>query len=148
MPWGFFGGKMSEKRPAWALRIKEAREKKGITQRELVKKFGTNQTTIVYYETGRREPKIGYLMDLIRETGVDGDWLLTGKGDMYGERRNQITKEEAIKALFGDKADEVILYLIDAIKDPFLRAIMYTRVIEHKEQHKNRFDKIGDESKT
>ncbi|MGD2091633.1 MAG: helix-turn-helix transcriptional regulator [Candidatus Aminicenantes bacterium] len=37
-----------------------------MTQRELVKKFGTNQTTIVYYETGRREPKIGYLMDLIK----------------------------------------------------------------------------------
>jgi hypothetical protein len=37
------------------------------------------------------------------------------------------TKEEAIKALFGDKADEVVLYLLEAIKDPFLRAIMYTR---------------------
>jgi hypothetical protein len=31
-----------------------------------MKRFKPNQTTIVYYETGRREPKIGYLMDLIK----------------------------------------------------------------------------------
>jgi len=43
---------------------------------------------------------------------------------------------EAIEALFGDKADEVVLYLLDAIKDPFLRAIMYTRASEYKEQQK------------
>ena len=70
--------------------------------------------------------------------------MLTGKGGMYGEEKKIITKEEAIKALFGDKADEVVLYLIEAIKDPFLRAILYTRASEYKEQHKNRYDKTGD----
>jgi hypothetical protein len=76
----------------------------------MVKRLGSNQTTLVFYETGKREPRIGYLISLIKETGVDGDWLLTGKGDMYGEGKKKITKEEAIKALFGDKADEVVLY--------------------------------------
>jgi transcriptional regulator with XRE-family HTH domain len=127
---------MLGKRPDWAERIRKAREKKGITQRELVKRFGSNQTTIVYYETGKREPRIGYLMDLIKETGVTGEWLLTGKGGMYGEEKKIITKEEAIEALFGDKADEVVLYMIEAIKDPFLRAILYTRASEYKEQQK------------
>jgi transcriptional regulator with XRE-family HTH domain len=145
MPWGFLGGKMMEKRPDWAQRIKQARENKGISQREMVKRLGSNQTTLVFYETGKREPRIGYLISLIKETGVDGDWLLTGKGDMYGEGKKKITKEEAIKALFGDKADAVVLYLIEAIKDPFLRAILYTRASEYKEQHKNRCDKTGDE---
>jgi hypothetical protein len=74
--------------------------------------------------------------------------LLTGEGDMYGEGRKQITKEEAINVIFGDRADEVVLFLLDAIKDPFLRAIMYTRVIEYKDQHKNQFDKTGDSSKS
>jgi hypothetical protein len=55
---------------------------------------------------------------------------------MYGEEEREITKEEAIKVLFGDKADEVVLYMIDAIKDPFLRSILYTRASEYKEQHK------------
>ena len=137
---------MLNKRPDWAERLRQAREKKGITQRQLVERFGSNQTTIVYYETGRREPRIGYLMDLIKETGVTGEWLLTGKGGMYGEEKKIITKEEAIKALFGDKADEVVLYLIEAIKDPFLRAILYTRASEYKEQYKNRYDKTGDSS--
>ncbi len=132
---------MIKKRPDWAQRIKQARENKGLSQRDLVQKFKSNQTTIVYYELGEREPRISYLMALIGETGVDGDWLLTGKGDMYGESRKQITKEDAIKALFGDKADELVLYLIEAIKDPFLRAILFTRASEYKEKHKNQLDK-------
>ena len=133
---------MLKKRPEWANRIRQAREKKRITQRELVKKFGTNQTTIVYYETGRREPKIGYLMDLIKATGVSPEWLLTGKGGMYGEEGREITKEEAIKTLFGDNADKVVLYLVDAINDPYLKSILFARAIESKEQHKDLFDII------
>ena len=108
---------------------------------ELVKKFGINQATIVYYETGRREPGISYLMDLMKLTGVTGEWLLSGKGDMYGKEERKITKEEAIEALYGDTADKVLLYLIEAIKDPFLKAILFARAIESKEQHKNLFDK-------
>jgi transcriptional regulator with XRE-family HTH domain len=127
---------MLKKRPAWAERIRLAREKLKISQRQLVEKFGINQATIVYYETGRREPRIGYLMDLMDLTGVTGEWLLSGKGDMYGKEERIITKEEAIESLYGDKADELILYLIEAIRDPYLRAILYTRANEYKEQQK------------
>jgi transcriptional regulator with XRE-family HTH domain len=127
---------MMKKRPDWADRIRMAREDKRITQRELVEKLGSNQTTIVYYETGRREPRISYLIDLMKITGVTGEWLLTGKGGMYGDEQREITKEEAIEALFGDKVDEVVLYLLEAIKDPFLRSILYFRATEYKEQQK------------
>ena len=127
---------MLKKRPAWAERIRLAREKLKISQRKLTEKFGINQATIVYYETGRREPRIGYLMDLMDLTGVTGEWLLSGKGDMYGKEERIITKEEAIETLYGDKADELILYLIEAIRDPYLRAILYTRANEYKEQQK------------
>jgi transcriptional regulator with XRE-family HTH domain len=127
---------MMKKRPDWADRIRMAREDKRITQRVLVEKLGSNQTTIVYYETGRREPRISYLIDLMKLTGVTGEWLLTGKGGMYGDEPKEITKEEAIEALFGDKADEVLLYMIEAIKDPFLRSILYFRATEYKEQQK------------
>ena len=72
-------------------------------------------------------------MDL---TGVTGEWLLSGKGDMYGKEEKKITKEEAIETLYGDKADGLILYLIEAIRDPYLRAILYTRANEYKEQQK------------
>ncbi len=139
---------MLGKRPDWALRIRKARDNKNISQRELSKRLEMYQTTLVNYELGKREPKIGYLMGLIRETGVDGDWLLTGKGDIYGEKRKQITKEEAIKALFGDKANDMVLFLLDAIKDSFLSAIMFTKVLEYKDQLKNLHDKTGDSSKS
>jgi transcriptional regulator with XRE-family HTH domain len=135
---------MLGKRPDWAQRLTEARGEKGISQRDLVKKLGINQTSLVHYETGKIEPKIGFLINFIKEIGVDGDWLLTGKGDMFGESRKVITKEQAIKALFGDKADEIVLYIIEAIKDPFLRAILFTRAIEYKEQNKDRYAKTVD----
>jgi len=70
-------------------------------------------------------------------SGVDGDWLLTGKGDMNGVEKMKITKEEAIKVLFGDKADDLVLYLLEAMKDPFLKAIMFTKIIEYKSSQKN-----------
>jgi transcriptional regulator with XRE-family HTH domain len=139
---------MKKDRPDWAQRLRDARETKNLSQRDVVKIMKSNQSTVVYYELGYREPKICYLMKYIKETGVDGDWLLTGKGDMYGEGRKQITKEEAIKKLFGDKVDEVLLFLLEAIKDPFLRAILFTRVSEYKGHQKNLYDKTVDASKS
>ena len=81
-------------------------------------------------------------MDLIKATGVSGEWLLTGKGGMYGEKGREITKEEAIKALFGDNADKVALYLIEAINNPYLKSILFASAIEAKKQHKDLFDII------
>ena len=80
---------------------------------------------------------IGYLMNLMDLTGVTGEWLLSGKGDMYGKEEKKITKEEAIETLYGDKADGLILYLIEAIRDPFLKAILYTKITEYKSRQKN-----------
>ena len=48
---------MMKKRPDWAYRIKKARKDKKITQREMVKKLEMYQTTLVTYETGRKEPR-------------------------------------------------------------------------------------------
>jgi len=76
------------------------------------------------------------LINFIKEIGIDGDWLLTGKGDMNGVEKTKITKEEAIKVLFGDKADELVLYLLEAMKDPFLKAFLYTKSTEYKSPQK------------
>ena len=71
---------MIKKKPEWADRIRIARESKGITQRKLMDKLGINQATIVYYETGRREPRISYLLDIMNLSGVTGKWSETGPG--------------------------------------------------------------------
>ena len=136
---------MLENRPEWSKRLRLARDSIKLSQREMAERLNTYQTTLVTYEAGKREPRVGFLQGIIRETGVDGDWLLTGEGDMYGEYKKIITKEEAIKALFGDKADEMILYLMEAIYDPFLRAIMYTSVNDYKKENKDRYDKTSKE---
>ena len=62
---------------------------------------------------------------------------MTGKGDMNGVEKKQITKDDAINVLFGDKADDLVLYLLEAMKDPFLKAIMFTKIIEYKSSQKN-----------
>jgi transcriptional regulator with XRE-family HTH domain len=57
---------MLEKRPDWSNRLRKARENKKISQRELSKRLEMYQTTVVSYELGEREPRIGYLMGLIK----------------------------------------------------------------------------------
>lgn len=42
--------------PNYIFRIKELREKKGITQKELANALNVTQTAITYWETGKREP--------------------------------------------------------------------------------------------
>lgn len=42
--------------PNYIFKIKELREKRGITQKELANALNVTQTAITYWETGKREP--------------------------------------------------------------------------------------------
>ena len=63
---------------------------------------------------------------------------------MSGSFFTFISKEEAVEALFGDNADKVVYYIIEAIKDPYFKSLLFARAIESKEQHKDLFDKKND----
>lgn len=61
-----------------AERIKQAREKSGLTQSELAKKAGVSQGTIANLESGfRKQPR--NLLALARALNVDVDWLDGGR---------------------------------------------------------------------
>jgi transcriptional regulator with XRE-family HTH domain len=61
-----------------AERMKQAREKSGLTQTELAKKVGVSQGTIANLESGfRKQPR--NLLALARALNVDADWLDGGK---------------------------------------------------------------------
>lgn len=56
--------------------IKEAREKAGISQKELAKKIGVSATTLCGYEKGIHDPKSETLSDIAKFCNVSVDFLL------------------------------------------------------------------------
>ena len=51
--------------------IRSARQKSGLTQRELAEAAGISQQVVSAYETGRREPTLPTLLRLVRAAGLD-----------------------------------------------------------------------------
>ncbi|MEY8576565.1 helix-turn-helix transcriptional regulator [Oscillospiraceae bacterium 21-37] len=61
-----------------AIRLKELRLEKGITQRQLAAEIGVSYGAIVGYENGRREPNSKAMAALEQYFGVSGEFLRGG----------------------------------------------------------------------
>lgn len=57
-------------------RLRQAREKKRLTQHELAHQSGVNEFQISRYETGRTEPSLSNLAQLAHHLDVSTDYLL------------------------------------------------------------------------
>lgn len=57
-------------------RLKEARERRGLTQAELGKEAGLPSTTLSHFESGSRKPSFDNLRRLTRVLGVSTDYLM------------------------------------------------------------------------
>lgn len=57
-------------------RLKELREERGFTQRQLAEQLGINSVTYLHYEKDQREPPLGLLADIAKFYGVTVDYLL------------------------------------------------------------------------
>lgn len=66
-------------------RLRAAREKKGLTQLELAKRLHLGESTISFYELGKREPNYETLIKLAAELDTTPDYLLTGKTNGNGQ---------------------------------------------------------------
>ena len=62
-------------------RIRYARRTADLTQRELATILGFTERALRNYERGVREPKRAKLEEIAAATGIDVDWLHTGKTD-------------------------------------------------------------------
>ncbi len=60
-------------------RIKMARERQNMTQKELAEKMGTTPQNISQYERGIRNPKLETRERLAKTLGVDAHWLEVGE---------------------------------------------------------------------
>lgn len=96
-------------------RIREARERCGLTQAALAEKLGVNGVTLSGYENGKHDPKSDTLVKIAQICGVSVDYLL-GR-----EQESTHTEILYISKPSGDmKADEVRKFLhelIDELKD-------------------------------
>lgn len=102
-------------------RIKELREKEGLTQEEFGKKIGSARNTIANYETGNRNPSNAVITSICREFNINEDWLRYGKGPMYNVIEDKLSSylgqivkgnDDFIKSLI-----EVYMELDPASKD-------------------------------
>lgn len=57
-------------------RLKELREERGYTQKQLSEELGINSVTYLHYEKEQREPPLSLLADISRFYGVSVDYLL------------------------------------------------------------------------
>ena len=63
---------------ALAIRIKELREQKGISQEELAHRAGLSRTGMGFVETGKRWPRLDTFMKVAQGLNVTVDELLKG----------------------------------------------------------------------
>ena len=64
-------------------RIKKIRKTLQLPQETFAKILGVNQRTISNWENGRNEPPLAILEVITQKWGINGNWLLTGKGEMF-----------------------------------------------------------------
>ena len=57
-------------------RLKELREEKGLTQKEIAEKFQIHSVTYLHYEKAQREPPLSLLADFAVFFGVSVDYLI------------------------------------------------------------------------
>ncbi len=57
-------------------RLRQAREKRGLTQADLSKEAGLPSTTISHFESGSRKPSFDNLRRLTKVLGVSTDYLM------------------------------------------------------------------------
>jgi len=85
-------------------RLAQLRKAKGLSQEELARVLHLNQSTIAYYESGKKRPSYEVLQSLAEFFGVSIDYLLGRTDDP--RTLDQITAEAERKideALEGDK---------------------------------------------
>lgn len=86
-----------------------------MTQQQFADKIGVSRNTIATYETSVRVPIEAVLVSICREFGVNGEWLRTGKGEMYID----VTPDLKLSRWFG----QVLREEENSFKKKFLLAL-------------------------
>lgn len=114
-------------------RLREERERIGISQHLLAAKVGISRMSQVNYESGKRSPDANYL-GAIYEAGIDVEFLITGKRkgmpDFY--KLASLFIMEKIEARFGIATD-VLSFSIDLIAEAAADSWLKESDVQHSE---------------
>lgn len=80
--------------------LREARLRSGLTQRELGERVGRPQSQVARWESGRVEPSLETLRELIRACGLELTYSLANYDDSYVpyiERLLELTPQERLE---------------------------------------------------
>ncbi|RKJ41083.1 helix-turn-helix domain-containing protein [Acutalibacter sp. 1XD8-33] len=91
-------------------KLKSARIAAGLTQQGLARQLGVDKTTYCGYETGRRQPDIAKLRQIIQALRISGDLLLeTGSpGEVTAEELSRLRKYRLLD-LHGKELADLVL---------------------------------------
>lgn len=59
--------------------LRRARERAGLSKRELARRAGTSPAALVIYEQGRRDPTVGTFLRIVAAAGAGAQVSLTGR---------------------------------------------------------------------
>lgn len=71
-------------------RLREVRKALGLNQTEFAKSLGINQSSYSLIEVGRISMADRYIKTICALYGVDENWLLTGKGEMFAQESDEL----------------------------------------------------------
>jgi len=63
--------------------IFNVRKKIGLSQKDFANSLSITNTSLSYYESGKRTPDANFLQSLVVVYNVNLNWLVTGKGEMF-----------------------------------------------------------------
>lgn len=90
-------------------RLKEIRQKRGITQEALAKSVSISPSSISLYERGIREPNLNMLISIAKALDVSTDYLL-------GLTNNEFRISSELKDLSFEDIKKILQTFIDKIK--------------------------------
>lgn len=132
----------------FARRLRELREKKGLTQAELGRLFNLSKQAISSYETGGSAPGPETLQRLADFFGVSLDWLLGRTDDPHLLGQTNTTQETEIQEKLPPQVKKIIHSLArakelededyDIIADQVNRLIEYAQKKKHSQKGKEK----------
>lgn len=92
----------------FAMRLKELRKERHLTQDQLAKKMGVSRSTIGMYEQGQREPEIDFITACAEFFNASTDFLLGNESGYYEDEETarlaqQMYDDPQMRALFDMK---------------------------------------------
>jgi len=102
-------------------RIRFARRTAGLSQAQLAEAVGVQRSAVSHWEAPHgKNPSVSHLREVALVTGLQFEWMATGRGDMSLSREAQLDSIATAEALLVE--DPLEFRLLHAFRDAPLRA--------------------------